>query len=199
MTEGSERRSPGIEAAIRAYGPVVVLAALTAWAYHDLKTDIRDLRGKQAERAAAVRDAIEKPASAPDARPEKEASLEPAAPVATTPSVDWGCTGSIPEEKVLETVGKSGRIVFDCYEAAASLTPGLAGKLVLELNVGADGKVREARVKGSIQDPAMLACITDSVYGWTFTPPDRGVCAVVSVPFALGASGKAPAGTPAGH
>ncbi|MBW2261208.1 MAG: AgmX/PglI C-terminal domain-containing protein [Deltaproteobacteria bacterium] len=167
---------------VKQHLPVVVVALLCIWGYVDLKAEIAGL---------ASPDEAEAVEPVPEAEtPEVPAGTAPAPPVveeqpAPEPKVDWECTGSIEHEKVIETVGKYGQGVFDCYKAALKTDPELSGTLAIEMNVDADGVVREARVKGKLKEPALLGCVGDNVYTWQFPSPVEGDCAVVSVPFLL--------------
>jgi hypothetical protein len=192
MTISEKEEKRGIGEALRLHGPIIVLAALCVWAYVDLKSDLARI-AQQRESAA--------PAIAPHP-PEQEAPTEPPVepppappteiPPPPAPSVDWECEGAIEHEKVIEAVGKHGQAVFDCYSETLRSVPDLKGTLLLELNVDGEGQVREARVKGPVKEQALLACVSESVYGWTFTPPSGGECAVVSVPFLLDPKDHAP-------
>lgn len=167
---------------VKQYLPVAVVALLCIWGYVDLKAEI-DRLGTPDQAGA-----VEPPATAES--PEASVGKELVPPAveeqpSTERAVDWECTGSVKQEKVIETVGKYGTAVFDCYKEVLRNTPDLRGTLVLEINVGRNGEVREARVKGPIQDATMLGCVSDSVYKWTFTSPVEGDCAIVSVPFML--------------
>jgi hypothetical protein len=101
------------------------------------------------------------------------------------PGVSWDCKGTIEHEKVLETVGKYGKSVFDCYRIALGTNPELAGQLTLELNVGADGTVRMAQVMADMQEFEFRECISSSLEKWLFAAPQGGECAIVTVPFVL--------------
>jgi hypothetical protein len=83
-------------------------------------------------------------------------------------------------------VGQQGTAVFDCYAQRRASLPGLAGTLVLQLRVGADGRVTHANVGGELGDESLRACVGNAALGWLFPPPVGGDCAVVSAPFDLG-------------
>jgi hypothetical protein len=161
------------------YGPVLVLAALCLWGYLDLKKELAGLTGPGAERglSGSSEEAVDDTRSAQRG--------VPAPPLAPETKEPWTCTGSIPQEKVQEAVGKNGQSVFDCYRKALGSSPDLKGLLDLEMKVGSQGTVEEARIKGKLSDPILLSCISDSVYSWQFAPPEGGECTIVSVPFML--------------
>ncbi len=206
MTTGENRRARGgLEEALRGSAPVIVLAALCVWAYVDLKTDIAEIAGRGTARET---EAVEAPAvvdprpvtgregAEPSPAAPPDPSTDPAPLAAPAARVDWECAGAIEQAKVIEAIGKQGQSVFDCYSRSLVDVPDLKGTLLLELNVGGAGQVREARVKGPVKDPALLACVSEAVYGWTFPVPEHGDCAVVSVPFLLDPRDHAPAPGP---
>ena len=94
------------------------------------------------------------------------------------------CTGTIPQPRVLETVGRHGPAIFECYEQLRAVQPEAAGTIDLRLRVTAAG-VDRAQVLGPLSDPQFLSCVRSSLAEWRFPPPDGGECAIVSVPFAL--------------
>jgi len=189
MTTSENKPAGGFEKALLTHSPIIILAALCVWAYVDLKSDLAEIRAG----APAPPPAIEEGPAAPDpgdaekALPPVESPRIPDQPPPAAPAsqVDWECKGEIAHEKVIEAVGRYGQAVFDCYSETLTRVPDLKGTLLLELNVGTEGQVREARVKGPITEQGLLACVSESVYGWTLTPPVGGECAVVSVPFLL--------------
>ncbi len=191
----SEDRKPPfrVEDLLRGNIAVIVLAGLCVWAYVDLKSDIAGLavRGTEAVEAPAAEEQGAVPPEPPPA-PLPEPAPEPA-PGA---QIGWECSGAIEHEKVIAAIGKQGQAVFDCYSRSLVDAPDLKGTLVLELNVGKEGQVREARVKGPVKDPSLLSCVSGAVYEWTFPVPEAGDCAVVSVPFLLDPEDHAPAPAP---
>jgi hypothetical protein len=167
---------------IRQHLPLVVVAALCIWGYVDLKAGIAELRSA---REAGV---VDRTSAA--GTPESPAAVATAPPVADEqtppePEVSWDCEGTIEQEKVMETVGQYGKAVFDCYGVALGTNPELRGQLTLELNVGADGSVRQAQVMADMQEFEFRECISSSLEKWRFPPPQGGDCAIVKVPFVL--------------
>jgi hypothetical protein len=185
MSIEEKREKPRTAELARIWVPVLVLAVLCVWGYVDLKTEIHKLHGHKG--VASPADPL------PTADPAGGRVREPAAPEkgAVAPldrpgaTVDWNCQGVIAQDRVLEVVGTHGQAVFDCYLEVLARKPGIGGTLALEINVGSTGEVQEARVRGPLKDPELLACVSDSVYGWDFPPPEEGPCAIVSVPFML--------------
>lgn len=60
-----------------------------------------------------------------------------------------------------------------CYNKARQATPSLHGRLTLRINVNETGKVMlvDAAPGGSIDDPALVACLSDALKAVTFPKP----------------------------
>ncbi len=66
-----------------------------------------------------------------------------------------------------------------CYERALKKSPGLRGKVSLELRIRRDGSVRDARVRGSsLSNPAVHGCMTREAMGMKFPKPKGGAVRV---------------------
>jgi hypothetical protein len=186
--EGKDRKPFDIAGALRTQYPALVLAALCLWAYVDLKGDVREVRDEASKEARSIAEGLPGPDQEKAAKQPGEPPMPPPPPPMPPPeraAPSWDCDGLIPHEKVLETVGKQGQAVFDCYKKALEQLPDLKGTLILELNVGKAGEVREARVRGPLKEPGLLECVSASIYTWSFVAPEGGECAIVSVPFLL--------------
>jgi hypothetical protein len=153
---------------------IVAVAALVA--YLDMRSRIIEV----ASRAGAGRASAGNAPARMDAGPSPDASLPIAPPSATEP--EWQCTGTIPRAQVLETVGRHGQTIFDCYAQLRNDRPEATGTIELRLLVRAEGVV-EAQVRGPLQEPRFHSCVQRSLAAWRFAPPTGGDCAVVSVPF----------------
>ena len=71
-----------------------------------------------------------------------------------------------------------------CYEKRLTAKPLLAGTVVLEITIGADGAVRDARVdKRSLDDDDATTCIIDVGRALVFPHPKDGGQAIVTYPF----------------
>lgn len=78
-----------------------------------------------------------------------------------------------------------------CYEKELAQQPGLAGKLLVEFVIGADGRVTTARAaEDSMDNAAVGRCIVSRVKGWTFPKPKGGGVVVVTYPFLFKPAGR---------
>lgn len=194
-------------ALVKQHLPLGVLAVLCIWGYVDLKTHISRL-GATGEGEAAESEG-DAPAASELVERTLESSVESLTPSGMeTPSesqLSWECSGKLEHEQIMETVGKYGQGIFECYKEVLRTNPELSGTLAIELNVAPDGTVQEARVQGKVKEPELLECVSASVYSWLFTAPAGDGCALVMVPFLLrpedhleeASSGPAPGGAPA--
>jgi len=81
-----------------------------------------------------------------------------------------------------------------CYEKGLSAKPDLAGKVVSEFVIGADGRVTTARTASrTLEESEVPSCIESKIRTWTFPPPKGGGVVVVTYPFLFKPSG--PGGT----
>lgn len=89
------------------------------------------------------------------------------------------------DREVIRRVILSHRVqIRYCYEKQLASAPDLAGKVLIEFVIGADGKVNSARVaEESIADPEVGRCIASKVRTWTFPKPKGGGVVVVTYPF----------------
>jgi RNA polymerase sigma factor (sigma-70 family) len=91
---------------------------------------------------------------------------------------------------VRSAVGALAPQLLDCYDAALATQPGLAGKLVVDFTIagepGVGGVVGDSTIDGSastITDPAMQACVTQTMYALEIDPPANGGTVNVTYPF----------------
>jgi hypothetical protein len=78
-----------------------------------------------------------------------------------------------------------------CYEKQLSVTPDLAGKVMVEFVIGGDGAVTSARPSDTtLSDPEVGRCIVEKVKTWTFPKPKGGGVVVVTYPFLFKPAGQ---------
>lgn len=78
-----------------------------------------------------------------------------------------------------------------CYEKQLAVSPSLAGKLMVEFVIGADGRVTTSRVaEDSLADAEVGRCIVSRVKGWSFPKPEGGGVVVVTYPFLFKPAGQ---------
>lgn len=85
-----------------------------------------------------------------------------------------------------------------CYDAGLARNPSLAGKVVVEFTILADGRVSGAKKsESSLSDAAVDACIVRVVSQLRF-PASSAVTSTVRVPYAFVAASPSDAGSDAG-
>lgn len=97
--------------------------------------------------------------------------------------------GSIPAETIRAIVRtKQGAVRF-CFEEARKRSSKVAGKVVVQWVIGADGRTQATTIASSdIPDEAVGACLLVRVKTWTFPPPKNGGIVIVNYPFVLAPS-----------
>ena len=101
---------------------------------------------------------------------------------------DATAQGSLDKAVIRNVIRQHLDEVKKCYETQLEKNKSLAGRVVVHVVIGADGKVTESRIEEtSLHSPAGEQCIVDAVHGWEFPKP-RGGKVVVSYPFVLAAS-----------
>jgi len=97
--------------------------------------------------------------------------------------------GALSTEAVTGTVGMHKGQVDACYAASAKTTPGLAGKVLVTLRIGRDGRVQDATITStSLRDPDTEACLAGVLLGVRFPKLPDGDVAIVRYPFTFGAT-----------
>ena len=92
--------------------------------------------------------------------------------------------GTIDKEGIRRVVIANKRQIQACYEKALNQEPDLHGKVVLEWDIGAKGKVLGARVKSSTLNSALVEqCMVSHLKSWRFPEPPADQIAVVAFPF----------------
>ena len=97
--------------------------------------------------------------------------------------------GTVDREAVARVINSHLNEVHGCYERALLKDPGLAGKVVLEWTIGANGRVAAAKTKSStLRNASVEACILSNLKGWTFPAPKGGVV-IITYPFLFNSVG----------
>lgn len=95
------------------------------------------------------------------------------------PEVD----GSLDPDAIAKVVSSRKRMVQDCYEKELKRDSGLSGKIEVEITIGEDGNVEDARVaKNGVGSEAVGSCIVSRIRRWRFPKPERG-SVTVNLPF----------------
>jgi hypothetical protein len=106
----------------------------------------------------------------------------------------WACTGVVPEEQVLRSIGRHGRAALQCAADRAAAGHPSTGTLLVRLRVDPHGQPTAAHV-GGVEDQELIDCVGRQALLWEFPPPRGGDCAVVEAPFSLGSEAPAPGGS----
>jgi TonB family protein len=103
--------------------------------------------------------------------------------------------GPLPRDVIRRVIRTHLGEVRRCYEQQLVKRPTLAGTVVVQFTVAADGTVSAARVSSStIASPAVGQCLVRRILSWAFPRPRGGGIVKVSYPFVFRASdGAAPA------
>nr|BDT31799.1 AgmX/PglI C-terminal domain-containing protein [Myxococcus sp. MH1] len=97
--------------------------------------------------------------------------------------------GTVDREAVARVINSHLNEVHGCYERALLKDPGLAGKVVLEWTIGANGRVAAAKTKSStLRNASVEACILSNLKTWTFPAPKGGVV-IITYPFLFNSVG----------
>ena len=80
---------------------------------------------------------------------------------------------------ILRVVNRRQRGIQYCYEKELARNPELGGKVILQWNIGLDGKVMKVWVGSStLKNGTVESCMTRTVKRWKFTKPDGGICQI---------------------
>ncbi|NOK03210.1 MULTISPECIES: AgmX/PglI C-terminal domain-containing protein [Myxococcus] len=97
--------------------------------------------------------------------------------------------GTVDREAVARVINSNLHEVHGCYERALLKDPGLAGKVVLEWTIGANGRVVAAKTKSStLRNASVESCILSKLKSWTFPSPKGGVV-IITYPFLFNSVG----------
>jgi hypothetical protein len=97
---------------------------------------------------------------------------------AAPPSV----TGSLSVEAVRKVLKADHKKLRKCYDDSQKAKPGLAGQLTVKWTVGTDGAVSGVAVEkkaSTIDDSALIACVTGVIKAWKFPKLDAGSASVL--------------------
>lgn len=108
---------------------------------------------------------------------------------AREPSVVPGAahvSGTLDKEIIRRVIRRHMNEVRNCYELELQKTHTLAGRVVLKLSIGADGKVQAVEVADSTLGNATVeACMVKAALLWEFPKPVGGGVVVIHYPFVL--------------
>ncbi|MFT3926588.1 MAG: AgmX/PglI C-terminal domain-containing protein [Myxococcales bacterium] len=92
--------------------------------------------------------------------------------------------GSVSQDSIREAIDRQMTDVHRCYEDGLVWWPNLAGRVVIEFHVRADGTVQSANVlQDELGQSLVACCIAHSVRNWAMPKPDGHV--IVTYPFDL--------------
>jgi len=98
--------------------------------------------------------------------------------------------GSLDKEPIRRVIRRHLNEVRYCYQRELQTKPGLAGRVVLQFTIGAEGQVVASAVQqSSLGNAAAEQCIASAVRRWTFPRPPGGGIVIVTYPFDLRAPG----------
>lgn len=93
-------------------------------------------------------------------------------------------TGSVSKSSIARVFRRNTSRIRYCYEKSLKSLPKLSGKLVVEVVIGPNGRVREARAKeNTLEDATTVRCILRMVKRMRFPKPAGGGEVKVSFPF----------------
>ncbi len=98
--------------------------------------------------------------------------------------------GPLTREELRAAIQKHQGEVRRCYEAALKAKPSLTGKVSIELVIGADGKVTEAKAQPSELPASMVECIRAKVLRFEFPRPRGGGTVKVTYPWVFSAEAE---------
>jgi hypothetical protein len=127
---------------------------------------------------------VEIPPEEPDAALEPEPTEPEPTVKRPRPAQDpWACPGDIPVSDARKVLNEAQSSIRACYERALRNNNQLQGSISLEVRVGANGRVDNARIGGNLKDAEVRKCIQNLAKGWSFPSPTGGNCAVVGAPY----------------
>lgn len=97
--------------------------------------------------------------------------------------------GSLSKDVVRDVIFKHIGEVKHCYELELEKNQDLAGRVMVNFTISAEGKVTESKIdKTTLRNEAAEKCIVEAVRTWEFPKPKGGIV-TVTYPFLLAASG----------
>jgi len=109
--------------------------------------------------------------------------------IAGTPVVH----GSLDKEIIRRTIRRHVNEVRYCYEQGLTHHPGLAGRLVVQFMIAANGQVLSSVMQpqsSTMTDPGVAMCVVKAVQRWPFPAPSGGGLVQVSYPFQFQSAGS---------
>lgn len=138
--------------------------------------------------ASIIRSAETKPPPPPAAF-----SLEPLE-VAPDPAYCGGPCSGLPNDTLVEAIGKRAKRAHRCYDAELASTPGLGGRVVVKMRVGSDGRICAAKPASEPKMNAVAACVAGyfrGAVGKESLPAPTGGCADLDLPLVFVQKGDA--------
>jgi outer membrane biosynthesis protein TonB len=139
----------------------------------------------KAERSTALaNDALEIPEpAAPDAGVAVADPQVAKKPVNRPVGDQWACEGDVPATDIRRILSDSQTQVRSCYERRLRNNNMLQGTVNLQVKIGNGGKVTATRIRGTLQDAEVKACVQSLAKNWSFPSPTGGACAVFDAPY----------------
>ncbi len=108
-----------------------------------------------------------------------------AAPSVSSPMI----MGSLDRTQIDSVIKQRLPMIRHCYQKCLQADPGLAGKVVVEFTIAADGTVEKAEISSStVNDETLEQAILEVIEKLVFPAPPGGGSVVVSYPFVFSAS-----------
>ncbi len=135
-----------------------------------------------ASEVAPAPEATPAPAVAPVLAPATENGPAAKAAAVATMDVEGGLDKAIIRRIVRAHINE----VRYCYNQGLSEDPELAGRVVVQMTIGSDGKIAESTVASTdMEDTDVPQCIAEAAARWVFPKPPGGDNAIVTYPFVL--------------
>ena len=109
------------------------------------------------------------------------------APKSTSDSVGESIPAGVDKEGIRVAIRDHMVPIKHCYEKELKDTPDLEGKLVLQFDIGAGGKVASTSVVKSVK-PSVDECVADVIRNTVFPQPVNASLVKVVYPFVFNAS-----------
>lgn len=96
-------------------------------------------------------------------------------------------------EGIRKTIQQHFHELRDCYEKSIDERPGAEGKVVMEFDIGADGRAAVVRVKEAGPKIAHITpCVAERLKSWQFPMPPANEIVTVAYPFYFSENGRFP-------
>jgi hypothetical protein len=94
--------------------------------------------------------------------------------------------GGLARDSIRSVVRGNIHEVRTCYNAALEIDPETAGRVVVQIKIGASGAVRSTTIESDdTGDAALGPCIAAKIEGWTFPELADGESVAITYPFVL--------------